>query len=314
MADRVPTVSVIIPTYNRAYLLGRAIQSVLDQTYQDFEVIVVDDASSDNTEEVVKSFNDERIRYIRHVKNKGEAAARNTGIKIARGEYIASHDSDDEWLPEKLEKQMKVFETVSLDVGVVYTGFWRVKGNKRTYIPLSRVTKKDGYIYGELLKGNFVGTPTTLIKRVCFERAGMFDERLPHLVDWEMWLRISKIYRFKCITEPLVIVYYTLDSISANRDALIEARKLILEKHFQDLKRDRRLLASHQYSVGNLLCQSGDMVQGRDYLLKAAKSCLFSIKYLIAAFVSLFGEGPYTKIVRLKRRIRPTNGNCKDNL
>lgn len=104
-SEKIPTVSVVIPTYNRAHLVGRAIQSVLNQTYQDFEIIVVDDGSTDNTEEVVKSFNDPRIRYIRHDQNRGGSAARNTGIKMARGEYIAFQDSDDEWLPEKLESR-----------------------------------------------------------------------------------------------------------------------------------------------------------------------------------------------------------------
>ncbi len=101
MAEK-PMVSVIIPTYNRAHVLGRAIRSVLDQTYQDFELIVVDDGSSDHTGEVVATFADPRIHYLRHEKNRGAAAARNTAIKTAQGEYIASLDSHDEWLPEKL--------------------------------------------------------------------------------------------------------------------------------------------------------------------------------------------------------------------
>ena len=107
-------------------MIARSIESVLSQTFQDFEIIVVDDGSTDNTEEVVNSFNDERIRYVRHEQNKGEAAARNTGIKLARGDYIASQDSDDEWLPEKLARQIEVFENSPPEVGVVYTGFWKL--------------------------------------------------------------------------------------------------------------------------------------------------------------------------------------------
>ena len=101
-----PVVSVIIPTYNRAHLIGRAIRSVLDQTYQDWELIVVDDASTDDIPGIVKGFTDGRVKYIRHDENKGAAAARNTGIQAARGAYIAFLDSDDEWLPEKLERQV----------------------------------------------------------------------------------------------------------------------------------------------------------------------------------------------------------------
>ena len=119
-----PTVSIIIPTYNREQLLGRAIKSVLAQTYQDFELIIVDDGSTDNTERLVKSFNSEKTRYIRHRKNKGPAAARNTGIRSAKGDYIAFQDSDDEWMPEKLEKQMRAFTTAPPEVGVVYTSYY----------------------------------------------------------------------------------------------------------------------------------------------------------------------------------------------
>lgn len=107
-----PKVSVIIAAYNRAHLIGRALRTVLEQTYNDFEVIIVDDASTDNTENVIKSFDDARIKYIRHDKNKGAAAAWNTGIRASKGEYIAFQDSDDEWAEDKLEKQMNAFRSL----------------------------------------------------------------------------------------------------------------------------------------------------------------------------------------------------------
>jgi len=107
--NKKPTVSVIIPAYNRAHLIGRAIKSVLNQAYQDFELIIIDDCSTDNTDEVVREFQkkDNRIIYLKHDQNKGGSAARNTGIKVSKSEYIAFLDSDDEWLPEKLEIQME---------------------------------------------------------------------------------------------------------------------------------------------------------------------------------------------------------------
>ena len=304
MAEKSPTVSVVVPTYNRAHLVGRAIQSVLNQTYQDFEIIVVDDGSTDNTEELVKSFNDPRIRYIRHDQNRGGSAARNTGIKMARGEYIAFQDSDDEWLPEKLEKQMRVFENAPAEVGVVYTGFWRIEGDKRIYIPSDKISRKEGNIQGELLKGNFVTTQATVLKKECFEKAGMFDQRLPRFQDWELFIRISKYYEFKCIDEPLVISYFTPISISSNQRAQVEAYGLILEKHYQDIAKSRKLLARYQYAFGNLLCQNGDLGQGRDYLIKAVKLYPLNLKYIVATLASLLGEGAYAKVVRLKRKIR----------
>ena len=299
-----PTVSVIIPSYNRAHLLGKAIQSILNQTYQDFEIIVVDDGSKDNTEEVVRGFNDKRIRYIWHEVNKGGSAARNTGIKAARGEYIAFQDSDDEWLSQKLEKQMKVFEKVSPKVGVVYTGYWRLKGDKKTYIPSSKVSQKEGDIHKILLEVNFVTTQAVVVKTECFERAGMFEEELRRLEDWELWIRISKYYHFKCIDEPLVVSYYTPGSISADESALIRARKLILEKHFEDTKKDRGLLAKHYRDIGLLLCSNGEMGQGRKYFITVLKVYPLNIRPLLLAFISLFGQGAYNKAIESYRKIR----------
>src|SRR5258705_10332336 len=108
-----PKVSVIIPTYNRAECLRSAITNVLNQTFQDFEIVVVDDSSQDHTREVVNSLDDKRIKYIRHERNKGVAAARNTGVSNAKGDYIAFLDDDDEWFPEKLKKQCAVLEASS---------------------------------------------------------------------------------------------------------------------------------------------------------------------------------------------------------
>ena len=114
-----PTVTVVIPTYNRANLLGRSIRSVIGQTYGDFELIIVDDGSTDSTAEIAASFDDERVKYIRREQNGGVGAARNTGIKAAIGKFVAFNDHDDEWLPDKLERQMKIFKTLPSHVGVV---------------------------------------------------------------------------------------------------------------------------------------------------------------------------------------------------
>ncbi|MFH1882428.1 MAG: glycosyltransferase [Planctomycetota bacterium] len=299
-----PTVSVVIPTYNRARILGRAVRSVLNQSYKDFEVIVVDDASSDNTKEIVDGLNDKRIKYIRHDKNSGEAAARNTGIQAAGGKYIASHDSDDEWLAGKLERQVMLLESSPREVGLAYTGFWRIEGNTQSYFPPDRIGRIEGDIHRELLRGNFVGTPTTVVKKECFERLGGFDERLRHLVDWEMWIRISELYRFICVNESLVISHGMSDSVSTNEVALIEAHEYILGKHFGKFARDRKVLAGEQYWIGNLLCQIGDVYKGRDYLCRAVKAHPLRPKYLMALLLSLLGKKSYNTSVELRQRMR----------
>jgi glycosyltransferase involved in cell wall biosynthesis len=296
-----PIVSVIIPTYNRAHVLARAIQSVLDQTYQDFEMIVVDDGSNDNTEEVVKSFNDPRIRYIRHEGNRGAAAARNTGIKAAKGKFIAFQDSDDEWLPEKLQKQMKVFENAPARVGVVYTGFWSIEGNVKQYGPNREILYKEGDIHSQILQGNFIGTPAAVVKKACFEKAGMFDERLPRLIDWELWIRVSKYFDFKFIDEPLGVAYFVGGGIRTNEEALITAQELILETHYGEFERaGKKILAKQLFRAGNLLCLYGKTSQGREYVLRARK--LFpALKYFVATYVSLLGPEAYKLTAKLSR-------------
>jgi glycosyltransferase involved in cell wall biosynthesis len=299
-----PTVSIIIPTYNRGHLIGRAIQSVLNQTYSDFELIVVDDRSTDNTEKVVKSIKDKRIRYIQHEKNKGGAAARNTGIKAARGKYIAFQDSDDEWLSEKLEKQMKVFEGAPSNVGVVYSGFWKIEGNRKKYIPSSQVTQKEGNLHNEVLKGNFVTTQSIVMRKQCVEKAGMFDENLPRLQDWELVLRLSKYYEFKCIDEPLVFSYFTPVSISSNKDALIKASELIISKHFNDFVNNKKALSNHYLSVGISVCLNGDFKTGIDYFMKGAKAYPLNAELLVAALISFFGRNIYDKAMNAYLRIK----------
>ncbi|OQX55888.1 MAG: hypothetical protein B5M53_03595 [Candidatus Cloacimonas sp. 4484_209] len=306
ITGRSPNVSVIIPTYNRAHIVGRAIQSVLDQTYQDFEIVVIDDGSNDNTEEVVKGFTDEKIRYIRirHGKNNSPSAAINAGIKAARGKYVAFLDSDDEWVKKKLEKQMSVFKEVPSSVGVVYAGLLRIEGDRRIYIPSPRIEPKEGDIHDNLLKGNFVTPPTVIAKKECFTKVGAFDEQLPRLEDWELWIRISKCYHFKYIDEPLVISYHMPDSRSAKRDNLIKAYKMILEKHFKNIQKYRRPLAEHYLYVGHLLCLSGEMQQGRNYFMKAMsiRTYPLNIKFFLPTFISLFGQSTYVKIRKLYRK------------
>ena len=172
--NKKPTVSVIIPTYNRAHLVGRAIQSVLEQTYKDFELIVIDDGSNDNTEYIIKEFQkkDKRIKYIAYKKNKGGSAARNAGIKSSKGEYIAFLDSDDEWLSEKLEKQIRLFSSMPAKVGVIYCG--RYDFDDDTGIERLRSCLFEGDVRIELFRGWCPSTTLLMIRRQCFDAIGFF--------------------------------------------------------------------------------------------------------------------------------------------
>ena len=167
-----PKVSVIIPTYNRAAFLRLAIASVLNQTFQNFEIIVIDDASQDHTREVVNSLSDTRIRYIRHEGNRGVAVSRNTGVVNAKGSYIAFLDDDDEWFPEKLQKQFDLLEACQPIVGVVYTGAFIIEESSKRV--LAKVfPKKRGNIFDTIHPQNRSAayTSTIFLRRKCFKKS-----------------------------------------------------------------------------------------------------------------------------------------------
>lgn len=296
-----PKVSVIIPTYNRAHLIGKAIKSVLNQTYKDFEVTVVDDGSTDNTEEIVKSFTDFKIHYICHKHNRGASAARNTGIKASRGEYIAFLDSDDEWLPEKLDKQMKTFNSESSEVGVVYTGDYYVdekdKKVKKVHIP-----RKEGYIYEELLAGNYVGTPSALlVKKECFTKAGLFDEDLPTSEDYDMWFRIAKYYKFRYVKDLLVVCLIHNNQMTANSEIMIEGVKRIQTKYSKKFRKRPYSYSTRYFYLGNKFCHLGKMREGQKYFVKAILIYPFCVKYYIYMLSSFFGIQGYSFIANIRR-------------
>jgi len=264
MYESKPTVTIIIPTYNRAHLLGRAIRSVLTQTFHDWELIVVDDASTDNTKEVVNSFQDPRIHYLCHETNRGGPAARNTGIRKARGLYIAFLDSDDEWLPIKLQKQLELFSNSSELVGLIYTGAIHVY---RTH-NVNRPPKHRGSLYRKLLLKNVVGScSTAMIRRSIFNHVNGFDEALPSRQDVELWLRISKYYKIDFVPEHLVKINRRDDTerITSNDFKVLQGRLLFFDKYKKDMQRER---VAYVY-----LRRTGRIFQNRLNDLRSARHC-----------------------------------------
>lgn len=219
-------VSVIIPTYNRANTLERAVRSVLNQTYQNIELIIVDDGSTDNTEEVVKKIADNRIIYLKYNTNRGSQTAMNLGIEMSQGELIAIQDSDDEWLNNKLEIQLnEIYSTKSDLVGCSYL-LHTNKGNIE--IPGRRI--EDSQLAESLLYDNCIGTPTLLGKRECFINE-KFDTTLPNFCDWELMIRMSRRYKIHFINTVLLNVYQQEDSLTRSFEKSIESVKLILKKY-----------------------------------------------------------------------------------
>lgn len=160
-------VSVILPTYNRAYIIKNSIRSILDQTYKDYELIIVDDCSIDETENVINEINDDRIIYHKFVTNSGVCAARNYGIKVSKGEYIAFQDSDDMWVADKLERQMKLFE-LNEQLDFVYSKLrYKIDDTHSMILPDERISydNKIGNIYNQLLWDNLIPFSSLVVKK-----------------------------------------------------------------------------------------------------------------------------------------------------
>ncbi|MDI6765245.1 MAG: glycosyltransferase family A protein [Bacteroidota bacterium] len=263
---------IIIPAYNTAHLIGRSITSVLLQTYQHFEVIIVDDGSTDNLNYALARFKDNRIRSIRHEANRGGSAARNTGINAARGEYIAFLDSDDEWLPEKLEKQIEVFRKSSNDVGMVYTG-WRWIREKDGKIIQDKIPAQRGNLHQLLLSIDCIGSMSTpLIRTSLLHAIGGFDEKLPARQDWDLWLRLSKVCRFDFVPEVLVNYYVRTESISGNTLNKIKGTEIVLEKYLDEFKSLPSALAGNYIVLTILYLIDGDVTKAREMMRKSIQS------------------------------------------
>lgn len=193
-------VSVIIPTYNRASLLPKAIESVLKQTYKNIELIVVDDGSKDETFKIITRY---PIKYTRLPKNFGPSFARNRGLLKARGNLIAFLDSDDIFLPKKIEKQL-AFLAKNPQFKIVQTEEIWFKGNRRLN-PKKYHAKAEGFFLDRAVKLCVVSISTVMLKREVFDKVGLFDESFPLCEDYEFWLRVALHYPIGLIKEPLVV-------------------------------------------------------------------------------------------------------------
>ena len=195
-------VSVIIPTFNRAHKIARAVASVLYQTFSDYEILVVDDGSGDATPEALKPFLP-RIQYVAHSKNLGVSAARNTGIRESHSPLVAFLDSDDYWLPEKLAAQVSFFSKHPQAVACQTEELWIRRGVRVN--PMKKHLKPSGDILEPSLRLCVVSPSAVLLKRSLLEEVGVFDEGFPACEDYDLWLRISWKYPIWLIPEPLVI-------------------------------------------------------------------------------------------------------------
>lgn len=257
-----PRVSVVIPTWERSRLLRRAIESVLTQTEQDFELLVVDDGSpTDAAERVVKACADTRARYLKLPHHQGVSAARNAGILAATGKYVAFLDDDDEWLPEKLESQVRFIETSGASIGAVYTAQQAIDeetGRVATIRFPERFRPEAG---------NSITTSSVLIRRHCFDSVGLFDEEFKAGGDYDMWIRVAARFEFAYIDVPLVKYSIHRKRISNDYQKKRKAIELLIKKHWALFSADRGYLARQYVNLG-LMCYYDGTVKGaaRAYL------------------------------------------------
>lgn len=201
-----PLVSIIMPTYNHGKFIGKATESVLNQTYQNFELIIIDNYSEDNTEEIVASYKDDRIKYLKFRNNGIIAASRNQGIKHSRGEYISFLDSDDIWYRSKIEKQLPHFQVPEI-IGVASDATLVVETPYFRKINFGR--SKFGYVdycYRDVLNCNPIITSSLIVRRMVLNHSGLFDESkdFSFIEDWELWLRMARYGSFRVLESPFL--------------------------------------------------------------------------------------------------------------
>ncbi|MEQ1438040.1 glycosyltransferase [Fontimonas sp. SYSU GA230001] len=256
-----PAVSVVLPTYNRAASLGRAVRSVLQQSVRDLELIVVDDGSTDDTPRLLAAITDPRLRVVRQ-HNRGAAAARNAGIALATAEWLAFQDSDDEWLPDKLALQLDAARAAGGDVGLVLAGYRSAHpGMARDIRPRSALHRGDPL--PDLLDGWPIITPTWLVRRALVQTLGGFDESLTCFEDWDLVFRLADCTRIAAIPGPVLVKYGSTDSVCGNRVHLRDATAWLLAHHGHRWHGHPWRLARRHAALGCLQYHTGQRDQAR---------------------------------------------------
>ncbi len=259
-----PRVSVILPTYNRAPLLLRALASVLDQTFAAFEVRVVDDGSADATGAVVAGLADPRLHYER-IEHAGVAAARNRAVRAARGEWLAFIDSDDEWRPDKLQRQMEMAADLPPEVAVIYSGAEYIDdATGRLFGVRQPRAGREVRVFDRLLETNWFPFVSVMVRRRCFDEVGPFDESLAYGEDREWLLRVARRYDFYGLADPLVQVHvHRGQRQTGDLIGRIAFAEMVLDRYAAGLEHRPVLRARKYVSLGQLRLRAGDPAAAR---------------------------------------------------
>jgi glycosyltransferase involved in cell wall biosynthesis len=305
-------ISCVVPTYNRSDLLILSLESIRRQSYRPVEIVVVDDGSMDDTLSVVrkwaKQYSDPKAFVIRWANqtNQGANAARNRGVEEAHGEFIAFLDSDDQWLPQKLEKQISIFQS-NTDIGGVYCGMRNVDlitGEKEKLSPRA-------YPEGDLLRQLLIhdvteATSAWIVRKECFENVGKFDISLPARQDWDMWIRLSEKYRIGCVSEILVeLGNHPGERVRSNAHREIDAHQIIFQKY-------AFLRAKFSFRVSLAARSAMYRRRGRVYFHRGISKRKALFMYVLAILVWPFNFDSYAALMgmmlssELRRKTRST--------
>ena len=257
----------------------------MNQTYKNIELIVVDDCSTDDTIDILEKINDKRLKVIRHPKNKGQNAARNTGIKASTGEYIAHHDSDDIWHLNKLEVQMNKFQEVDADILCCQTAVNDEDTHKYLYNHPNEKLVKEGFVsYKQLLKYNCTTSQTIIGKAECFKDI-LFDENQPRFTDWALSLDLVKKYKFYYQQAVLVDVYQQKDSITKNPQKGVRGMEMLFEKHKDAILSDPEIIESFFKKKASFVCKTEKNPKDEmKMIFKYNPTAGNFIKYMLAVF------------------------------
>lgn len=272
-----PLISVVLPTKDRVHTVMEAIRSVLAQTYTRLELIVVNDGSTDDTQVALGTMTDDRIRVVFLPESRGASGARNAGIELAQGEWIAFHDSDDLWLADKLRQQLEYAAAHPGCVGV-YTSYWRNDGRRREALPRPG-PGVDGDVLARVARGNFISTQTLMVRADVLRRLGGFDPDFSALNDWDLVLRLAQLGPIHWVREPLVEYRLQADSLTVSSDTFIQDYHRILDKHRALVAPDARRAAWHWAVMGNRLCREGHRPAGREFLSRAWRLRPLDLRY-----------------------------------
>jgi glycosyltransferase involved in cell wall biosynthesis len=300
-----PPVSVVIPAYNRAASIVAAIDSVLRQTFADFELIVVDDGSTDGTLAAAATITDPRLRLVPAPRNLGAAGARNLGVEEARGRWIAFQDSDDEWLPEKLARQMARLATPPAqgDWGGCYCGLLTVGAldaapgtrTRLKYTPDPERSPVEGAILVPLLEHNMISTQTLVVRRDLFLDLGRFDEATTPIEDWDFVIRLAARGPIAFVDEPLVHQRFSENSITRRVEQRLAAQKRLVEKNMALYAAHPDVLARQYYILAGVNRAAGHLGEARANLARARRLAPASLRpwamSLYVTGLSLAGGG-----------------------